>query len=184
MLDYVLLKVAKLTKTLQTEHLDLSMILSLVDATLNTLDDTVFPLTNWVLELLDDCELLQKVAGIKVTVADITMFEDQSAKPFVAHLKGNISTRFASSSEVVSAMSIFEPRETPKKDSPDYQYGVQAIFTSLKVCTPVFPNISTSERNPTSRDICRKLLHCSSSNTDYSQSQPLDWNYWGLYIVE
>ena len=41
MLDYVLPQVAKLTKTLQTEHIDLSMIPSPVDATLNTLDDTV-----------------------------------------------------------------------------------------------------------------------------------------------
>ena len=42
-----------------------------------------------------------------VTMGDITMFQDQSAKPFVAHLKGNISSSFASPSEVVSAMSIF-----------------------------------------------------------------------------
>ena len=68
-----------------------------------------------MLELLDDCQLLQKVAGIKVTMADITMFQDQLAKPFVAHLKGNISSRFASFSEVVSAMSISDPRKTKKK---------------------------------------------------------------------
>ena len=77
------------------------MIPSLVDATLNTADNTVLPSANWVLELLDDCKLLQKVAGIKFTMADITMFHDQSAKPFVAHLTGNISSRLASSSEVV-----------------------------------------------------------------------------------
>ena len=37
MLDYVLPQVAKLSRTLQTEHLDLSVISSLVDATLHTL---------------------------------------------------------------------------------------------------------------------------------------------------
>ena len=37
MLHYVLPQLYKLTKTLQTEYLDLSMIPSLVDATLNTL---------------------------------------------------------------------------------------------------------------------------------------------------
>ena len=46
MLDYVLPQVTKLSKTLQTEHLNLSMISSLVDATLNTLDDTVLPSAN------------------------------------------------------------------------------------------------------------------------------------------
>ena len=48
MLDYVLPQVAKLSKTLQTEHFDLSMVSILVDATLNTLDDTVLTSANWV----------------------------------------------------------------------------------------------------------------------------------------
>ena len=46
-------QVAKLSKTLQTENLDLSIISSLVDATLHMLDDAVLPAANWVLELLD-----------------------------------------------------------------------------------------------------------------------------------
>ena len=92
MLDYVLPQVAKLSRTLQTEHLDLSMISSLVNATLHTLDDTVLPSANWVLELLDECEYLEEAAGIKVTQADITAFQEQAAKPFIAHLKQNIST--------------------------------------------------------------------------------------------
>ena len=91
------------------------MIPSLVDATLNTLNDIVLPSAKWMLNLLDDYELLQKVAVIEVTIADITILQDQSAKPFVDHLKGNMSSCFASSSEVVSAMSIFEPRKAPKK---------------------------------------------------------------------
>ena len=115
----------QITKTLLTEHLDLSMIPSLVDTTLNTLDDTILPSANWVLELLDNCELLQKVAGIKVTMADITMLQDQSDKPCVAHLKGNISSRFASSSEVVSAMSNFDPWKAQTKYSTDCQYGTK-----------------------------------------------------------
>ena len=113
MLDYVLPQVTKLSKTLQTEHFDLSMVSILVDATLNTLDDTVLPSANWVLELLDDCECLQEVARIKITMDDITTFQDQATKPFIAQLKENISSRFASSSEVVSAMTIFDPRKAP-----------------------------------------------------------------------
>jgi hypothetical protein len=46
MLDYILPHVSKLSRTLQTEHLDLSVISSLVDATLYTLDDTVLPSGN------------------------------------------------------------------------------------------------------------------------------------------
>ena len=46
MLDYVLPQVAKLSRTLQTENLDLSMICGLVDATLHMLDDTLVPSVN------------------------------------------------------------------------------------------------------------------------------------------
>jgi len=67
MLDYILPQVAKLSRTLQTEQLDLSMIPSLVNATLHTLDDSVLPSANWVLELLDDCEQLEEAAGITQT---------------------------------------------------------------------------------------------------------------------
>ena len=132
MLDYVLPQVAKLNRTLQTEHLDLSVISSLVDATLHTLDDTVLPSANWVLELLDKRERLEEAAGIKVTLADIITFQEQVAKPCIAHLKENISSRFTSSSDIVSALSIFDPRKAPKVDSPDLpQYGEQAITTLL-----------------------------------------------------
>ena len=132
MLDNVLPQVAKLSSTLQTEHLDLPVISSLVDATLHTLDDTVLPSANWVLELLDKREHLEEAAGIKVTLADIITFQEQAAKPFIAHLKENISSRFTSSSDVVSALSIFNPRKAPKVDSTDLpQYGEQAITTLL-----------------------------------------------------
>ena len=59
LLDYILPQVAKLSRTLQTEQLDLSMISSLVNATLHTLDDSALPSANWVLELLDDREQLE-----------------------------------------------------------------------------------------------------------------------------
>ena len=77
MLDYV---VAKLSRTLQTEHLDLSILSSLVDATLSTLDDTVSPSAHWVLELLDECEHLEEATEIRVTLGEITNFQDQVAK--------------------------------------------------------------------------------------------------------
>ena len=108
------------------------MISSLVDATLHTLDDTVLPSANWVVKLLDKCEHLKEAAGIKVTLADIITFQEQAAKPLIAHLKVNISSRLTSSSDIVTALSSFDPRKAPKVDSPDLpQYGEQAITTLL-----------------------------------------------------
>ena len=53
LLEYILPQVSKLSKTLQKENLDLSIISSLVDATLHTLEDVLLPVANWVLDLLD-----------------------------------------------------------------------------------------------------------------------------------
>ena len=41
LLDYVLPQAAKLSRALQTENLDLSMISSLLDATIHSIDDAV-----------------------------------------------------------------------------------------------------------------------------------------------
>ena len=79
-LDCVLPQVATLSRTLQTEHLDLSVVSSLVNATLNTLDYGVLPSANWVLELLDECKHLERSAGITVTQAIITTFQEVVAK--------------------------------------------------------------------------------------------------------
>ena len=51
LLDYILPQVAKLSRALQTKHLDLSLISSLMVATLNSLDDAILPSANWVLQL-------------------------------------------------------------------------------------------------------------------------------------
>ena len=76
------------------------MILSLVNVTLHTLDDSVLPSTNWVLELLGECKHLEEAAGITITQAVITTFQEEVAKPFITHLKENISSRFASLSKI------------------------------------------------------------------------------------
>ena len=59
LLDYILPQVAKLSRALQTKHLDLSLISSLVNATLNSLDDAILPSANWVLQLQDAREELK-----------------------------------------------------------------------------------------------------------------------------
>jgi len=58
--DYVLPQVAKLSKTLQTEKLDVAVISSLVEATLYSTDDALTPATNWVLALRDKEKSLEE----------------------------------------------------------------------------------------------------------------------------
>ena len=133
MLDYTLPQVAKLSKTLQTEHLDLLLIPNLVDSTLCARDDTVLPAANCVLVvLLDEAENLVKTAEIEISQEDITTFQKNVVEPFIVHLKDNISSRFASSSDVVSAMSSFDPKKMPSVESPDlHRYGIDRIGTLL-----------------------------------------------------
>ena len=74
LLDYILPQVAKLSRALQTKNLDHSLISSLVDATLNSLDDAILPSANWVLQLHDAREELKAETGTEVTHLDICSF--------------------------------------------------------------------------------------------------------------
>ena len=91
LLNYILPQVAKLSKTLQSEKLDLTVISSLVEATLYTLDDALSPAANWVLELEDMKESLEEAAGVNITTSDIQNFQSRVGNPFVSTLKSNIS---------------------------------------------------------------------------------------------
>ena len=131
LLDFALPQVAKLSKCLQTEKLDLTAISSLVDATLCTLNDALLPAANWVLELLDAKEEIEAAIGIHITSATIASFQDSVAKHFITDLKNNIASRFASQ-DVVSSFSIFDPKKMPPLDSPDLSsYGEKCIETLL-----------------------------------------------------
>ena len=130
LLDFTLPQVAKLSKALQTEQLDLSLISSLVDATVQSLDDAVLPGANWVLELLaiDNIDDLKTATKVTIDADKILSFQNTIAKPFVADLKANITSRFASSNAVVSALSIFDPRKVPKQDSVSLPiYGEECV---------------------------------------------------------
>ena len=83
LLEYILPQVAKLSRALQTKHLDLPLISSLVDATLNLLDDAILPSANWVLQLQDAREELKAATGIEVTYLDICSFQERVGKPFI-----------------------------------------------------------------------------------------------------
>ena len=65
LLEYILPQVAKLSRALQTKHLDLSHISNLVDATLNSFDDAILPSTNCVLQLQDAKEELKQQQVLK-----------------------------------------------------------------------------------------------------------------------
>ena len=82
LLDYILPQVAKLSRALLTKHLDLSLISSLVDATLNSLDDAILPSANWVLQLQDAREELKAATDIEVTHLDICSFQERSEQAF------------------------------------------------------------------------------------------------------
>ena len=60
LLDYMLPQLAKLSRALQTESFDLSVAFHLVDATLSSLNDTLLPAENCVLELKEDIEKMGK----------------------------------------------------------------------------------------------------------------------------
>ena len=123
LLDYALPQVAKLSRSLQAEKIDLTAISPLVDATLDTLDDATLPTANWVLELLDAKDDLEAATDIKITTEIISSFQEQVAKPFVTMLKVNISSQFVSQ-DVVSSFSIFDPKKVPAADSSDLlHYG-------------------------------------------------------------
>ena len=132
LLDFILPQVARLSKTLQTEKLDLTIVSSLVDATLHTLDDSMLAAANWVLELLDEMDDLMEATGIKITMDDISNFQERVGKPFVSDLKNNISSSFTSQ-DIVSSMSIFDPSKLLNVDSPGFtSYGDSSIDTLIQ----------------------------------------------------
>ena len=115
LLDYALPQVAKLSRALQAERIDLTAITPLVDATLS---DVTLPAANWVLELMGAKDEIEEATDVKITTESITTFQERVAKPFVTMLKANISSRFVSQ-YIVSSFSIFDPKKVPAADSSD-----------------------------------------------------------------
>ena len=113
LLAYILPEVSKLSRSLQTEKLDLSIISSLVDANLHTLEDVLQPAAKWVLDLKEVKEEMDITVGINFNSDDVVSFQSRVTEPFYTKLKENISNRFVSQ-DVVSCFSIFDPKKTPK----------------------------------------------------------------------
>ena len=129
LLDFVLPQVSKLSKSLQTEKLDLSVISGIVDATLHTLEDAVLPAANWVLQLQDIKDEIETTIGIKFNYLDIKNFQSRVAKPFLILLKENIQNRF-NSQDLVSSFSIFDPKKMP--NPPKDKYGDDKIKAPIQ----------------------------------------------------
>ena len=82
-----------------------------MDATLNSLNDAILPLANWVLQLQDARDELKAATDIEVTHLDICSFQERVGKPFIRLIKDNTPSQFRSSSkDVLSAFSIFDPK--------------------------------------------------------------------------
>jgi hypothetical protein len=105
LLDFVLPQVARLSKCLQAEKLDLAAISSLVNSTLQTLDDALLPAAIWVFDLVDAREEIEAATKIKVPMDAITSFQENTTRSF---LKRNFS-RWFSSQDIVSSFSICDP---------------------------------------------------------------------------
>ena len=127
-LDFVLPQVSKLSKCLQSQNLDLTIISSLVDATVHTLDDVIQPAANWLSELLEVMNEMESTIGIKFTTEDITAFQSSIAKPFITVLKENVQNQF-SSHHVVSIFNILDPNKVPKDTNICSTYGDKSIKT-------------------------------------------------------
>ena len=68
LLDYIAPQVAKLSRSLQSKHLDLLTFIScLVNDTLNSLDDAILPSSNLVLQLQDASEGIKAAICIEIT---------------------------------------------------------------------------------------------------------------------
>ena len=112
--EYILPNLAKLSRAIQSKHLDLSLNSSLVEAALNKLDNAIVSSENWVLQLQDTREELKASAGIDLNHLDICTFQKVYVKSFIRLIKDYISSRFRSSSkDALLAFSTFDPKKVP-----------------------------------------------------------------------
>ena len=102
-------QVAKLSKILQVEKLDLTIISYLVD-------DAPLPAANWVLELLDIKERLEEVADIKITMPDIESFQ-KTGESFHLYFERQHFQSF----HFPRCGVCFHPKKVPSLESPKFK---------------------------------------------------------------
>ena len=118
LLEYILPNLAKLSRAIQSNHLDHTLNSSLVEASFNKLDNPILSSENWVLQLQDTREELKAATGIDLIHLDIRAFQEIDGKPFIGLIKDYISNRFRSSSkDALLAFSNFDPKKVPNLSS-------------------------------------------------------------------
>ena len=130
LLDFVLPQVSKLSKCLQSEKLDLTILSSLMDATLHTLDDVLQSAAKRILKLQEVKDVMETTTAIKSTThCRHHQLSEASSYASFTSLKDNIQKRF-NSQDIASPFS-FDPKNIP--NSPTYQstYGVEGIKPSV-----------------------------------------------------
>ena len=81
--------------------------------------------------LLDSKDNLQQATGEIVSADKIHTFREAVGTPFVAPLKENISSRFATH-DIVSILAIFDTHNVPSTDSSQFPtYGKKSIEVLL-----------------------------------------------------
>ena len=118
LLEYILPNLAKPSRAVQSNHLDLSLNSSLVEASLNKRDNAILSSENWVLQLEDTREELKASTGIDLIHLDIYTFQKVYGKSLIGLIKDYISSRVRTSSkEALLAFSTFDPKKVPKLSS-------------------------------------------------------------------
>ena len=85
------------------------MISSIVDAVLHALDDAITPAAYWVLELLDSKDDFQQATREIVSADKIHTYQETVQTQFVAIIKEDISSRFATH-DTVSVLAMIDLR--------------------------------------------------------------------------
>ena len=132
LLVYILPEVSKLSKSLQAEKLDLSIISSLVDATLHTLEDVLQPAAKWVLDLQEVKEEMDITVGINFYSDDVASFQSRVTEPFYIKLKENIANRFVSPFLIPRRLQILWKTVRMEKAKLKYSLNTMGLSFQLK----------------------------------------------------
>ena len=78
---------------------------------------------------------------MKVNSENISLFQDKVGKQFISLVKENISSRFSSSGDIVSAFSIFDPKKVPTSSDLLSTYGNDLVETLIQHYAKDFPAV-------------------------------------------
>ena len=84
------------------------------------------------MQLIDACDELETDTGVKITTDDIGQFQERVGNCFIDKLKNNVTSRFSTSKEIITAFSIFEPKGVPKLGTTELEsYGKDSVKTLI-----------------------------------------------------